>query len=171
MKITPVYSAKIIIIISVASNLSFFTFNTKNNKYFAYKYNISTSGILRYYFSKKRIILMHGGRHGFINGKQDVKTAEKQSVECIVLLTLWFIILSCLGRCNKRPSHNILLNRSIVHAIRLHVSEVPFSGVVSAHTIVCVCVCTYVYVYTLCMCAMPECRQCSLCASLEQKML
>ncbi len=86
---------------------------------------------------------MQGGRHGFINGKQDVKAAEKQSVECIVLLTLWFIILSCLGRCNKRPSHNILLNRSIVHAIRLHVSEVPFSGVVNAHTIVCVCMCTH----------------------------
>ncbi len=82
---------------------------------------------------------MQGARHGFINGKQDVKAAEKRSVECIVLLTLWFIILSCLGRCNKRPSRNIMLNRSIVHAIRLHVSEVPFSGVVSAHTIVCVC--------------------------------
>ncbi len=60
-------------------------------------------------------------------------------MECVVLLTLWFIILSCLGRCSKRPSHNILFNRSIVHAIRLHVSEVPCSGVVSAHTIVCVC--------------------------------
>ncbi len=56
------------------------------------------------------------------------------TVECIVLLTLWFIILSCLGRCNKRPSHNILLNRSIVHAIRLHVSEVLCYGAVSAHT-------------------------------------
>ncbi len=77
---------------------------------------------------------MQGARHGFINGKQDVKAAEKHSVECIVLLTLWFIILSCLGRCNKRPSHNIILNRYIVHAIRLQVSEVPFSGVVSAHT-------------------------------------
>ncbi len=102
---------------------------------------------------------MQGGRHGFINGKQDVKSAEKQSVECILLLTLWFI-MSCLGRCNKRPSHNILFNGSIVHAIRLHVSEVPFSRVVNAHTIVCVC-----------MCAAPECRQRSLCASLEQKML
>ncbi len=61
---------------------------------------------------------MQGARHGFINGKQHVKAAEKHSVECIVLLTLWFIILSCLGRCNKRPSHNILFNRSIVHAIR-----------------------------------------------------
>ncbi len=56
------------------------------------------------------------------------------AVECIVLLTLWFIILSCLGRCKKRSSHNILLNRSIVHAIRLHVSEVPRSGAVNAHT-------------------------------------
>ncbi len=64
---------------------------------------------------------MQGARHGFINGKQDVKATEKHSVECIVLLTLWFIILSCLGRCNKRPSHNILFNRSIVHAISLHV--------------------------------------------------
>ncbi len=75
---------------------------------------------------------MQGAHHGFINGKQDVKVAEKHSVECIVLLTLVFI-LSCLGRCNKRPSHNILLNRSIVHAISLHVSEVPFSAVVSGH--------------------------------------
>ncbi len=87
---------------------------------------------------------MQGARYDFINGKQDVKAAEKQSVECIVLLTLWFIILSCLGRCNKRPSHNILFNRSIVHAISLHVSEVPFSSMVSAHTIVCVYVlCTH----------------------------
>ncbi len=101
---------------------------------------------------------MQGARHGFINGKQDVKAAEKHSVECIVLLTLWFIILSCLGRCSKRPSHNILFNRSIVHAISLLVSEVLFSSVVSAHTIVCVCVCI---VYTLCMCAAPECQQCS----------
>ncbi len=31
---------------------------------------------------------MQGARHGFINGKQDVKAAEKHSVECIVLLTL-----------------------------------------------------------------------------------
>ncbi len=96
---------------------------------------------------------MQGARHGFINGKQDVKAAEKHSVALnealIVLLTLWFIILSCLGRCSKRPSHNILFNRfnyclTIVHAIRLHVSEVLFSSVVSAHTIVCVCV------YVLC---------------------
>ncbi len=31
---------------------------------------------------------MQGGRHGFINGKQDVKgSREAISVECIVLLT------------------------------------------------------------------------------------
>ncbi len=66
---------------------------------------------------------MQGARHGFINGKQDVKAAEKHS-RASFLLTLWFIILSCLGRCNKRPSHNILINRSVVHAISLNVSEV-----------------------------------------------
>ncbi len=101
---------------------------------------------------------MQGARHGFINetGREGGREALSLStVECIVLLTLWFIILSCLGRCSKRPSHNILLNRYIVHAIRLQVSEVPFSGVVSAHT----------------RCAAPECRQCSLCGSTEQKML
>ncbi len=31
---------------------------------------------------------MQGARHGFINGKLDVKVAEKHSVECIVLLNL-----------------------------------------------------------------------------------
>ncbi len=81
---------------------------------------------------------MQRARHDFISGKQDVSDSTEvlwlSAVECIVLLTLWFIILSCLGRCNKRPSHIILLNRSIVHAIRPHVSEVPCSGTVSAHT-------------------------------------
>ncbi len=38
--------------------------------------------------AKKQIIWMQGARHGFINGKQHVKAAEKYSVECIVLLTL-----------------------------------------------------------------------------------
>ncbi len=70
------------------------------------------------------LIAREGGREAF----------SLSTVECIVLLTLWFIILSCLGHCNKRPSHNILFNRSIVHAIRLHVSEVPCSGAVNAHT-------------------------------------
>ncbi len=73
--------------------------------------------------------------HKWETGREGGREALSLStVECIVLLTLWFIILSCLGCCSKRPSHNILLNRSIVHTIRLQVSEVPFSGVVSAHT-------------------------------------
>ncbi len=145
------YSAKIIII-SVASNLSFFTFNTKNNTNILH-INIIYQPVEYNYFSKKRVIWMQGARHGFINGKQDVKVTEKHSVECIVLLTLWFIILSCLGRCNKRPSHNILFNRSIVHAISLHVSEVLFSGVVSAHI----------------LCAAPECRQWSIQAARNRR--
>ncbi len=71
-----------------------------------------------------------------------MKVTEKRSVECIVLLTL--VIMSCLGRCSKRPSHNILLNRSIVHAISLHVSEVRSPAWFSAHTM---CVCMYVCVH------------------------
>ncbi len=98
---------------------------------------------------------MQGARHGFINGKQEVMAAEKHSVECIVLLTLWFIILSCLGRCSKWPSHNIMLNRSICSRHQPARIRSSFSGVVSAHT----------------MCAAPVCRQYSLCASTEQKML
>ncbi len=80
---------------------------------------------------------MQGSRlHEWETGREGGKEALSLStVECIVLLTLWFIILSCLGRCSKRPSHNKLLNRSIIQAIRMHVSEVPFSVVVSAHTI------------------------------------
>ncbi len=71
----------------------------------------------------------------FLIAREDGREVLSLSAgECIVFLTLWFIILSCLGRCNKRPSHIILLNRSIVHAIRPHISEVPFSGTVSAHT-------------------------------------
>ncbi len=78
---------------------------------------------------------MQGARHGFINGKQDVKAAEKHSVECIVLLTLWFIILSCLGRCNKRPSQNVLFNRSICSRNQAARIRSSFSGMVSAHTV------------------------------------
>ncbi len=31
----------------------------------------------------------------------------REALSCIVLLTLWFIILSCLGRSSKRPSQYI----------------------------------------------------------------
>ncbi len=36
---------------------------------------------------------MQGARHGFINGKQDVKAAEKRSVECIVLTLVYYFEL------------------------------------------------------------------------------
>ncbi len=39
---------------------------------------------------------MQGARHGFINGKKDVKAAEKRSVECIVLLTYYFELFGTL---------------------------------------------------------------------------
>ncbi len=121
----------------------------KQHKYFAYKYLwLSTSGILHYSFNKNNNNL-NAGISSRLHARETAREGGREAlslstVESIVLLTLWFIILSCLGRCSKRPSHNILLNRSIVHAIRMHVSEVPFSSMVSAHTIVCVYVlCTH----------------------------
>ncbi len=143
----------------MASNLSFFTFNTKNNTNILH-INIYGCQPVEYYIilSTKTNNLNAGissRLHERDTGREGGREALSLNlVECIVLLTLWFMILSCLGLCSKRPSHNILLNRSIVHTIRMHVSEVPVSGVVSAH-----------------MCAAPECRQCSLCSSTEQKML
>ncbi len=49
---------------------------------------------------------MQRARHGFISGEHDVSEAREggrevlalSAVQCIVLITLWFIILSCLGR-------------------------------------------------------------------------
>ncbi len=87
-------------------------------------------------------------------------------MECIVFLTLWFIILSCLGRCNKRPSHNIMLN---IYCSRNQPARIrsSFSSMVSAHTIVCVYVlCThYVCVPRLsadsAVCAQARNRRCS----------
>ncbi len=74
------YSAKKIIIISLASNLSFFTFNTKNSTTILH-INIIYQPVEYYVIisAKKLIIWMQGARHGFINGKQDVKAAEKHS--------------------------------------------------------------------------------------------
>ncbi len=116
----------------MASNLSFFTFNRKNNTNILH-INIIYQPVEYYVIisAKKRIIWMQGARHGFINGKQHV--------ECIVLLTLWFIILSCLGRCNKRPSRNIMLN---IYWSRNQPARIrsPFSSMVSAHTMRVYCV-------------------------------
>ncbi len=47
--------------------------------------------------------------------------------------------MSCLGCCNKRPSRNIMLNIYWSRNQPARISEVPFSSMVSAHTIVCVC--------------------------------
>ncbi len=83
---------------------------------------------------------MQGDRQGFINGKQHVKAAEKHSVECIVLLTLVYYFLVAV----TNGTLAIYCLTSIDHAISLHVLEVPFSSMVSAHTIVCVYVlCTH----------------------------
>ncbi len=123
----------------MASNLSFFAFNTKNST------NLLHINIYGYQPVEYYIILQQkinnwnaaaasslwqkvGNRTFPIAHEGDREALSLNTVECIVLLTLWFIILSCLGRCNKRPSHIILLNRSIVHAIRLHVSEEPSSA-------------------------------------------
>ncbi len=56
------------------------------------------------------------------------------TTECIILLTLWFI-LSRLGHGDTRPSHNIsfLLLKNI-HAMVLYVSEVLRPSAVSTHT-------------------------------------
>ncbi len=134
MKITPVYSPK-------KKNSLWHPTCHSSFFFFLYKYLwLSTSGILHYSFNTKLIIWMQRARHDFISGKQDVSDstwrwqisalAQRRGVHLFVNFVNF---LSCLGRCNKRPSHNILLNRSIVHAIRLHVSEVPCSGSVSAH--------------------------------------
>ncbi len=95
------------------------------------------------FFQQKKInIWMQRARHDFISEKQDVSEStwrwqrsvlsQRSGVHRFVYFVIYYFEL--LGRCNKRPSHNILLNRSIVHAIMLHVSEVPCSGAVSAHT-------------------------------------
>ncbi len=126
---------------SVASNLSFFTFNTKNSTNLFY-INIYGYHPVEYYIIHSTKMWMQRARHDFISGKQDVSDsmwrwqrsalARRRGVHRFVNFVVYF--LSCLGRCNKRPSHIILLNRSIVHAIRPHVSEVWCSGMVSAHT-------------------------------------
>ncbi len=85
--------------------------------------------------------------HDFISGKQDVSDStwrqqrsaltQHSGVHRFVNFVVYYFES---GRSNTRPSHNILLNRSIafllrnVHTIRLHVSEVPCSGAVCAHS-------------------------------------
>ncbi len=80
---------------------------------------------------------MQGARQGFINGKQHVKAAEKRFVNFGLLFwVVWDAVTN--------GPLTIYCLTSIDHAISLHVSEVPFSSMVSAHTIVCVYVlCTH----------------------------
>ncbi len=60
------------------------------------------------------------GNRKFPIAREDSREALSLStLECISLLTLWFIILSLLGRGNTRPSHNILLYRSIAFATQI----------------------------------------------------
>ncbi len=90
---------------------------------------------------------MQGARHGFINGKNStLKAAEKHSVECIVLLTLVYYILSCLGRCNKRPSRNILLTGLLFTQSGCTYKFCSPAGLALTHSVHSVCVC---------MCAAP----------------
>ncbi len=86
---------------------------------------------------------MQRARHDFISGKPDVSDSKYgrealslSSGECIGLLTLWFIILRCFFDAETNgPLSMYWFNISIVHAIRMHVSEVPCSGAVSALSI------------------------------------
>ncbi len=84
-----------------------------------------------------------------------MKAAEKHSVECIVLLTLvYYFELFGTPVANGPLTIYCLTGLLFTQSGRTY-QKFPFSGVVSAHT----------------LCAAPECRQCSLCSSTEQKML
>ncbi len=75
----------------------------------------------------------HEGERDVSNTKwrqQRRALAQHSAVQCIVLLNLWFIILSCLGQNNTLPTHNILLNRSIVHANEQGFGDQTRSGTV-----------------------------------------
>ncbi len=91
---------------------------------------------------------MQQARHDFISGKQDVSDstwmwqrsalAQHSEVHRFVNFVVYYFELLFDAETNG-PLTIYLLNWSIVHAIRLHVSEVPCSGAVSAHTSLLVC--------------------------------
>ncbi len=92
----------------MASNLSFFTFNTKNNTNILH-INIYGCQPVEYYIilSTKNNNLnagissrLHKRKTGREGGREALSLS---TVESIVLLTLWFIILSCLGSCSNGP--------------------------------------------------------------------
>ncbi len=138
------------IIISVASKLSFFTFNTKKqHKYFAYKYNISTSGILLF-------------------------QQKKQSFECRELVTA-----SLMGNSTWRRRRITLWSACLVNFGLLFwvvwdaVANGPLTIYCLTGLLFTQSACTYqkfrspawlALTHSVCvcgMCAAPECRQCS----------
>ncbi len=76
---------------------------------------------------------MQGARHGFINGKQDVKATEK-ALSCNVLLTLVYYFELFGDAVANGPLTIYCLTGLLFTQSGLNVSEVLFSGVVSAHT-------------------------------------
>ncbi len=86
---------------------------------------------------------MQRARHDFISGKLDVSDstwmwqrsalAQRSEVNRFVNFVVYYFELFFDAETNG-PLTMYWLNRSIVHAIRLHVSEVPFSSAVSAQT-------------------------------------
>ncbi len=87
---------------------------------------------------------MQRARHDFISGKPDVSDstwmwqrsalAQRSGVHRFVNFVVYYFELFFDAETNG-PLSMYWLNRSIVQAIRMHVSEVPCSGGVSAHTI------------------------------------
>ncbi len=83
-------------------------------------------------------------RHDFISGKLDVSDstwmwqrsalAQLRGVHRFVNFVVYYFELFFDAETNG-PLSMYWLNRSIVQAIRMHLSEVPCSGAVSAHTI------------------------------------
>ncbi len=86
---------------------------------------------------------MQQARHDFISGKQDISDstwmwqrsalAQLRGVHRFDNFVVYYFELFFDAETNG-PLTMYWLNRSIVHAIRMHVSEVPCSGAVSAHT-------------------------------------
>ncbi len=101
---------------------------------FAYKYLwLSTNGILPS-FNKKLIIRMQRAHPTSEVGNREALSLS--TVECIVLLTLWFIILSCcLSAVTNGPLTIYCLTGLLFTQSGCNISEVPCSGTVSAHTI------------------------------------
>ncbi len=126
----------------MASNLSFFTFNTKNSTNLFY-INIYGYQPVEYYIIYSTKNWMQRAGQDFISGKPDVSVstwmwqrsalAQRRGVHRFVNFVVYYFELFFDAETNG-PLTVYWLNGSIVHAISLHISEVPCSGAVSAHT-------------------------------------